>query len=186
MNMIRIGKIVNAQGLKGEVKLLNWSDDPERFEYLDTIYVSDGAAGVAAYGIESVRYTSGSVILKLEGVEDRNAAEALKEKEVFMDEADLPELEEGEYYVRDIVGSLVFALDEDGSERYLGRLKDVRTNTAQDLYVVERYEEDADPWDESAKTGGELMIPGVEEFILNVDPEEKRITVKLPEGLEEL
>ena len=91
-----------------------------------------------------------------------------------MDEEDLPELEEGQFYVRDIAGSDV--LLEDG--RKLGILKDVRTNTAQDLYIVSRAEDDPGKSD--------LMIPGVDEFIISVDPEAKRIVVRLPEGLEEI
>ena len=172
MDLIKIGKIVNAQGLKGEVKLISYSDDPDRFEYLENIVVRGKDGPEESFVIEDVRYTSGgSVILKLAGVEDRTAAESMKEKDVFMDEADLPELEEGQYYVRDIAGSEVVA--EDG--RVIGTLKDVLTNTAQDLYVVER-----------GNGASDLMIPGVDEFILDVDAKGKKITVRLPEGLEEL
>ena len=175
---IRIGKIVNAHGIKGEVKLISYSDDPDRFEMLESIIVKgpagDRADAVSEYFIEDVRYKAGSIILKLEGIDDRNAAEAMKGSFVYMDEEDLPELEEGQFYVRDIAGSDV--LLEDG--RKLGTLKDVRTNTAQDLYIVSRAEEDPGRSD--------LMIPSVDEFIISVDPEAKRIVVRLPEGLEEI
>ena len=91
---IRIGKIVNAHGIKGEVKLISYSDDPDRFEMLESIIVKgpagDRADAVSEYFIEDVRYKAGSIILKLEGVDDRNAAEAMKGSFVYMDEEDLP------------------------------------------------------------------------------------------------
>lgn len=175
---IRIGKIVNAHGIRGEVKVISYSDDPDRFEMLETIMVKDAKdakKGAAEYYIEDVRYKAGSVILKLEGVDDRNAAEALKECFVYMDEDDLPELEEGQFYVRDIAGFDV--VSEDG--RKIGVLKDVRTNTAQDLYIVSRK-------DDEGRDASDLMIPGVDEFILDIDTAEGAITVRLPEGLEDI
>ena len=173
---IKIGKIVNAHGIKGEVKIISYSDDPGRFEMLESILVGGSVSeDLTEYYIEDVRYKAGSVLLKLEGVDDRNAAEAMKEKFVFMDEDDLPELEDGQYYVRDIVGFDV--VDEEG--RKLGELKDVQTNTAQDLYIVSR--KDAD-----GKKAADLLIPGVDKFILDVDTDGRKITVKLPEGLEEI
>ena len=79
---IKIGKIVNAVALRGEVKVYHYSDYKERFEELDEILVERNAAkkrAVESYAIERVRYQKDMVILKLKGVDDRNAAEALKE-----------------------------------------------------------------------------------------------------------
>ncbi len=164
---MKIGRIVNAQGLGGEVKIVSFSDDPERFDTLERVL-----AGTSEMRVEEVRHKGAAVIVKLAGIDDRTAAEALKETDVFMYEEDLPEPEEGTYYVKDITG---FTVRKESGE-VLGRLKDVKTDTAQDLYIVDR--------GESGKS--DLLIPGVREFIKKTDTSEREITVSLPEGLEEL
>lgn len=189
MEKIKIGKITSPVGLKGEVKIISYSDDPERFEMLDSVYAqmrrqrntdTDAGAKEAGYQellIENVRYKGSGVILKLEGIDDRNASERARGMELFMDAADLPELEQGQFYVRDIVG---FEVRTSAGE-VIGTLKDVLTNTAQDVYVVSRTDAES-----KAAVPHDIMIPGVPEFIRSVDAENKVITVELPEGLMEL
>ena len=109
-------------------------------------------------------------ILKLRGIEDRNASEAQKNKGVYIEETDLAELPEGTYYIRDLIGMKI--LDEKGQP--LGTLNNVLQNSAQDLYEI-RLEE-----------GRKILLPVVREFVLDVDPEQKTIRVRLPEGLLEL
>lgn len=170
MEKIKIGKITAPVGLKGEVRIVSFSDDPDRFEMLDHVFVSEKSK-LREAAIENVRYKGAQIILKLEGIDDRNASEAARGCELFMDEADLPELEEGQFYVRDMVGAKI--VTEDGE--LIGTFKDLLTNTAQDVYVVRRGSQERD-----------LLIPGVPEFIRNVDTENKKITVRLPDGLLEL
>lgn len=177
MEKIKIGKITSRVGLKGEVKIVSFSDDPMRFEMLDHVFVSDKDGRMKDSVIEGLRYKGTQIILKIEGIDDRNASEAARGCELFMDEADLPELEEGQFYVRDMVGSDVVL--EDGT--LIGTLKDVLTNTAQDVYVVKRSD---GPGGEKSKN--DLLIPGVPQFILEVDIDAKKIVVRLPEGLMEL
>ena len=110
------------------------------------------------------------VILKLEGADDRNAAEALRGKELYITEDDLPELPEGQYYVRDLIGMSV--TEEDGN--LLGHVTDVLQNTAQDIFEVE------------SENGKKLLIPKVEQFVLDVDAEKREITVRLIEGMLDL
>lgn len=164
MEKIKVGKIVNAVGLKGEVKVYNYSDSSEIYEITPEMYV-----GSELLQIENVRLQKNMVILKLEGINDRNAAEAAKGRDIFITEDDLPELEEGEYYVRDLIGMTV---EEDGN--VLGKVTDVLQNTAQDVFEVER------------KNGKQLLIPRVDEFVLDIDLNTRKIKVKLPDGLLEL
>ncbi len=164
MEKIKVGKIVNAVGLKGEVKVYNYSDSSEIYEITPQLY-----AGDKLLGIEKVRIQKNMVILKLEGVDDRNAAEAMKGRELFVTEEDLPELEEGEYYIRDLIGMEVV---ENGV--LLGRVTGVLQNTPQDIFEVER------------ENGRQLLIPRVDEFVIDIDMQAQRIEVKLPEGLLEL
>lgn len=164
MEKITIGQIVNAVGLKGEVKVYNYSDSQERYYDLQTVYLDD-----KPYEIEKVRFQQHLVILKFKGVEDRTAAESLKGRYLNITEADLRELPEGTYYIRDLIGVLVVL----ESGEVLGTLTNVLQNFAQDLYEID-------------VNGKKVLLPAVSEFILDVDLESRKVTVRLPEGLLDL
>lgn len=165
MEKILIGKIVNAVGLKGEVKVYNYSDSTEIYENTESIYVED-----RLMKIRSVRTQKNMVILGLDGINDRNDAEKAKGSELFVTDADLPELPEGEYYVRDLIGMEVVL--EDGS--HLGTMTDVIQNTAQNIFELETDE------------GKQVLIPKVPDFVLNIDAKAGKITVRLIEGMLDL
>ena len=164
MEKILMGKIVNVVGLKGEVKVYSYTDRNERFEELESIWLEN-----KEYNIQNVRYQNKVVILKLEGINDRNQAEAQRNKKVYILEEDLQELPEDTYYVRDLIGMEVMTETEK-----LGDITDVIQNSAQDLYEVKTSE------------GKKIYIPVVKEFVLNVDMEARTVKVKLPEGLLDL
>ena len=164
MSKIEIGKIVNVVGLKGELKVYNYSDQHERFERLEEIYVEKDL-----YKINNVRYKDHMVILKFEGVDNRDQSEALKGKMLYIKEEDLEELPPGVFYIRDMIGMDVVSDKGD----YLGVLSDVNTNVPQKLYVVKR------------ENKSDILIPGVDEFILDINMEDRKITVKVIEGLYE-
>lgn len=159
---ILIGKIVNAVGLKGEVKVYNYSDSPAVYEETPEIYVDD-----VLMQVRSVRMQKNMVVLGLVGIDDRNAAEKAKGSELFITEADLPELPEGEYYVRDLIG--MEAVLEDGE--HLGTVTNVIQNTAQDIFEVETDE------------GKQVLVPKVPAFVLDIDLESNRVTLRLIEGM---
>lgn len=165
MDLVVIGKIVNVVGLKGAVKVENYSDEPDRFETIERVYIDH-----ILYRIVHVRYQKTMVILQLDSIETRNQAEQLRGKEVAMAADDLWELPEDRYYIRDLLGSTV--LLDDGS--ILGILEDIKTDTSQDLYCIKTTQ------------GKIIYLPGVKEFLQAIEPEEKRITVVLPDGLLEL
>ena len=165
MEKIKIGKIVNAVGLKGEVKVYNYSDSEEVYERTPEIY-----AGDRLLKVENVRMQKNMVILKLSGIDDRNAAEATKGTELFITEADLPELPEGQFYIRDLIGMEV---EEQGGS-FHGVVTDVLQNTAQDIFEVKR---------DDGKT---VLIPKVDAFVQKIDGKERLITVTLIEGLMDL
>lgn len=164
MEKILMGKVVNVVGLKGELKIYSYTDRNERFEELDQIWL-DNEIRI----IQNVRYQNKVVILKLEGINDRNQAEAQRNKNVYIEETDLQDLPEDTYYVRDLIGMEV--LTEDGK---LGVISNVVQNTAQDLYEVKTEE------------NKKILLPVVKEFVLNVNMEERTVKVKLPEGLLDL
>jgi len=163
MEKIKIGRIVNAVALRGEVKVYNYSGYKERYEELSRIIVED-----KEYDIEKVRYQQHMVILKLAGVNDRNAAEAMKNKDVYITEDDLLELPEDTFYIRDLIGLSV--IDAETGET-IGKLKDVLQPSAQDIYVVKR------------KEGSDVLIPVVSEFVKEVNVAEGFVKVHLIEGM---
>ncbi len=163
MEKIKIGRIVNAVALRGEVKVYNYSGYRERYEELDRIIVDD-----TPYEIEKVRYQQHMVILKLAGVDDRNAAEAMKNKDVFITEEDLVELPEDTFYIRDLIGLSV--INEETGET-VGTIRDVLQPSSQDIYVVK------------LAAGGEAMIPAVSEFVKEVSIEGGFVRIRPIEGM---
>ncbi len=162
MNTIKLGKITAPQGIRGEVRVYPYTDTPDRFSQIPAVLVKGEKRRV-----QKARANKNLVILKLQGVDDRNAAEALRGQMLFLDRADLWEQPEDTYFVDDITGSSV--VTEDGSP--VGTLKAVHSRPAQDLYEIEKPD------------GSTFLLPAVKEFVLTVDPENKIITVRLIEGL---
>lgn len=162
LNRFKLGQIVNAVGLKGENRVYPYTDYKERFEELKQLYIED-----EIYEIEKVRYMGQMVIIKFVGISDRNAAEALKGKYLYIDRENARKLDDDEYFVADLIGMKV--LDEAGNP--VGTLSDVIQNTAQDVYEIE------------LPDGKKFMIPAVGEFILNVDMDSRIMVVKLIEGM---
>jgi 16S rRNA processing protein RimM len=120
--------------------------------------------------IEKVRLQKNMVVLKLEGINDRDAAEKARGKLIYITEEDLPELEEGEFYIRDLIGMAVF--EENGNK--IGEVSDVIQNSAQDIFEIETAE------------NKKVLIPRVDEFILDIDADNREIKVRLIEGLLDL
>lgn len=162
MERILVGKTVAPVGIKGEIKVYNYSDGVDIYEAADVIMLDNDS-----YRVERVRLQKNMPVLKLEGVDDRDGAERLRGREVFVSEEYLPELPEGEHYIRDLIGMKVVL--EDGDE--VGILRNVIQNTAQDVYDVETQE------------GKQVLIPGVPEFLINIDEDKRIITVRLIEGM---
>ena len=167
MEKIKIAKIVNVVGIKGEVKLYHYSDYKERFEEFDQIILQGRGMSDTTFYIQKVRYQGDMVILKLKGIDDRNQAEKLRDKDVYITEDDLRELPEGSYYLRDLIGMKVV---DQGPYGEIGLLKDVIQNSAQDIYVVSR------------PSGQDVLIPAVKDFVKEIDTENRVIRTSLIPG----
>jgi len=160
---VAIGRVVAPWGVKGEVKVDILTDSPERFALLEKVYLGDKARPFALKGF---RFHKGQVILKLEGCETRNDAEALRGMLVQIPLEETLPLEEGEYYEFEIIGLEVWTKEGD----FLGEVKEIIYTGANDVYVVRGPK-------------GEVLIPAIEEVILDVDLDRGRMTVELMEGL---
>ena len=157
---IEAGRIINTHGVQGEVKIEVWLDSPKFFKSFKRLYT----AGGQELKVLSARPHKDFVIAKLEGVEDVNAAMALKNKVLSIRRSDAA-LPHGAFFLQDILGAKV--VDEDGHE--IGVLQDVMETPASNIYVV--------------RGETEHLIPAVPEFIKKTDAEAGIITVHLIEGM---
>jgi 16S rRNA processing protein RimM len=143
----------------------------------------DGASGEFSAEVQRVRYQKDRPVVKLEGIDDKNAAEAIRGLEVYILADALEPLPEGEHYVRNIIGCRVIDIagcsenangskDSDAGNKgcEIGVLRDVIQNTAQSILEVETPE------------GKTVLIPAVDEFMRRIDEEEGIIEVELIPG----
>src|SRR6056297_833429 len=168
--MGQVGFVFRPHGMEGELKVNpEHTDDPARFEDLDTVYIGRTPHQVTRHTIASVRYQQTkrgtTVILGLSDVETRDDAEAIAKLHVFAHEDDL-ELAEDEVFIHDLVGLEV--VTEEGE--MIGTVANYMEMPAQDVFVVTRPNTD------------EAMIPAVEDFIVDIDLEGGQLVVRLVEG----
>ncbi len=165
-NYFIIGDIVNTQGIKGEMRVIPCVDDVTRFKLLDKVYI-DKKGNITEFEVENVRYHKQFVLLKLKGIDDMTAAERLKGSIVKITEDMAIPCEEGEYYIKDLYDMNV--VSDEGEE--LGIITDVLFTGANDVYVI------------TPKEGKDILIPAIKQVVLDVDVENKKMTVHLLEGL---
>ena len=163
---LKVGQIVNTQGIKGELRVYPLTDYKERFEELDWVYI-DGFDNQKFY-IEEIKYKSSLVIIKFKGIDDMNQAETFKMKYLLIDRVYARELPEDTYFIADLIGVEVLNLKEE----IIGTLDNVIQSSGNDIYEVI-----------SVKNHKKILIPAVGEFVKKVDIKNKKIYVDLIEGL---
>lgn len=156
-----IGKIVNTFGIKGEVKVIPYTDDIEQFKKIKNIYVNNDVME-----IESVRYHKNTIILKFKGIDTMNDAENIRNS-ILKIQRTKKKLPQNTYYITDLIGLDVYT-DED---KLLGKVKDIYNTGANDIYIVETSE------------NKEILLPAIKEVIKKVDIENKKIIVHILKGL---
>ncbi|MBR4033301.1 MAG: 16S rRNA processing protein RimM [Clostridia bacterium] len=161
---LECGKIINTHGIKGAVKLESWCDSPETLADLEYIYLKSGN-GFEKRRVISVTVMKRHVMTYIEGITDIDTAAAMKETVVYADRDDIP-LDEGDYFISDLIGLPVF--DVDSGIEY-GKISEVFNTGASDIYTVKTEE-------------GERMIPAVPEFIIEIDVE-RGVFVRPIEGM---
>ena len=163
---LEIGQIVNTFGIKGMVKIKPFTDDINRFDRLKKIYISN-KNGKKEYQIQEIKYHKNMVLMKLEGVDTPEQADLLRQSYLLVDRADEEPLEEGVYYIVDLLGLEVYTDDN----KLLGKVDDIFNTGSNDIYVVK---------DEMGK---QILLPGIPDVLKNVDLEKGKITVHLIPGL---
>ncbi|MFF5363947.1 ribosome maturation factor RimM [Streptomyces scabiei] len=162
-----VARIGRAHGIKGEVTVEVRTDEPELRLGPGAVLLTDPAS-TGPLTIETGRVHSGRLLLRFEGVRDRNAAEALRNTLLIaeVDPEELPE-EEDEYYDHQLMDLDV--VTRDGVE--VGRITEISHLPSQDLFIVERPD------------GSEVMIPFVESIVTEIDLTEQRAVIDPPPGL---
>lgn len=164
--VLQVGAITSTHGIRGEVKVFPTTDDVNRFKKLKEVVLDTGKEQLTLE-IQGVKFFKQFVILKFKGYDSINDIEKYKGKNLYVTREHAVKLEKDEYFIADIVGSVV----EDEEGKVLGNLKDVMQTGANDVYIVEN------------EAGQELLFPVIKQCVLNVDVEQQRITVHVMPGL---
>lgn len=169
MNLLEVGKIVNTHGLRGEVKIVPWTDSPDVFENLEYVIVKSRKEE-RKLTISGIKYQKNNIIVKFSELNSIEEAELLKNSVVYAEREALGELPEGVYYIADLIGLTV--CDEEG--HIIGTVNDVFSTGANDVYDVAR---------DGKKN---LLLPVIDDVVKKVDIAGGKITVHIMEGLDEL
>lgn len=169
-DMLVIGKILKAHGVRGDVKITPITADVERFRYLENVTVKPGSPGERKFAVKSIKFISGGryIILGLEGISTMEEADALRNLYIHVSEDESIELVEGAYFIHQLVGLRV--IDQQGKQ--IGIVKEVMDTPANDVLVctvVAGFACDSD----------EFMVPFIEDADCDVDLENGTVRVSM-------
>jgi 16S rRNA processing protein RimM len=168
-----VGRVVKAHGITGELVVEVRTDDPDtRFAPGTRLRARPSRGGPQCeHVIESAREHSGRLLVRLEGVADRNAAEALRGNVFLVDTEELPPIDDpDEFYDHQLEGLRVVTIDG----RLVGNVNEVLHTAAGELLSV------------TSETGAEVLVPFVSAIITEVSLQDQTIEIDPPEGLLEL
>lgn len=164
--LLKVGVVTGVHGLRGDLRVRPLSEGAPGLLGTEEVFLAPRGAEPASYVPDRIAVHKGNILLHLRGLDRVESVQSLMGCDVFVRQADLEELPEGEYYWFELEGLVVV----DSNRGELGSLDDLFSTPAYDVYVVRG-------------ARGEILIPAVEEFIVKIDLDGRRITVDLPEGL---
>lgn len=159
---LEAGKIVTTHGIKGEVKIMPYTDTPELLCEFERLFI--GKDKTELY-IERSRVLKNMVIAKIEGIDTVEAAEKYRNKLLYMHRDDL-ELDENTFFIQDLIGMEV--KDADSGFSY-GKITDVLQNGANDVYVI--------------NGDREYLVPAIPDVVISTDIENDLMIIRPLEGL---
>nr|WP_296093444.1 ribosome maturation factor RimM [uncultured Dorea sp.] len=164
--LLQVGVITSTHGVRGEVKVFPTTDDAARFKQLKHVLLDTGRE-MKPLEIQGVKFFKQFVILKFKGIDNINDIERYKRCPLLVERKDAVELKEDEYFIADMIGIQVETEDRE----VFGTLKDVMETGANDVYVID------------TEAHGEVLVPAIKECILDVDVENRKMTIHLMDGL---
>ena len=155
MDRLVVGEVLKPQGIRGELKVKTFTDAPEDVKAFGTVYIDNTPYKILSFRVGN----DGAAYMGLRGIPDRNAAELFRGKKLEGARDDAPELEEGRYYIVDIIGLSC----ETETGEVLGIVKDVK-NLSSDIYTIE-------------KAGKQILFPAVKGVVKKVDLTNQKLIV---------
>ncbi len=153
---LRVGQIVRAHGVHGDVKIIPLTDDPVRFRALETAYLESTTGAYAPVAVKSARFLPDAVLLHLEGFDSVEQAETLKNRYLCVSRENAVKLNSDTYFIADLIGCETF----DTNGKAYGKITDVLETGANDVYEID---------------GGKLLVPALKKVLREVDLENGRI-----------
>jgi 16S rRNA processing protein RimM len=166
MDLFVFGEIVKTRGLRGCVKALSFLESLDIVNGLDYIYLESKSGQTSRHKIKKIDPAGNFLFLELNDISNIDEAQTLLGSKLLLPKDLLEELPEGEYYWRDIIG--LEAYTQEG--RHLGRIESIFPTGSNDVYVCREGDK-------------EILIPAIADAIVRIDLKERRMTVKLLEGL---
>jgi len=153
---LRVGQIVRAHGVHGDVKVIPLTDDPARFRAMKTAYLETTAGAYAPVAVTGVRFLPDAVVLHVEGSDTVEQAETMKNRYLCVTRDHAVKLRKDTYFVVDLIGCDTF----DTNGKAYGKVTDVLETGANDVYEIE---------------GGKLLVPALKKVLREVDVEHGKI-----------
>ncbi|MFW3332500.1 ribosome maturation factor RimM [Aerococcus viridans] len=166
-----VGKIVNTQALRGEVRVMATTDFPEeRFKIGATLAIFNGDKLVETVEVDSHRLHKNFNLLHFKGKDNINDVEKFKgfDLKVAGTEREADELDENEFYYDDIIGLEVYTTDE----IYLGKVREITSLPSNDVWAIQR-----------PNKGKDILIPYIEDIVLEIDLDDNRVVIDPMDGL---
>jgi len=163
---IVIGKVVSAQGNKGEVNVLPLTDSIDRFNNLDNVFLRNKKSQTIL-NVEKIRIRKNIVILKLKGIENIQEAKMIVGSILEVERKNAVKLSKDTYFTFEIIGLEVYT----ENNIFLGKVENIISTGSNDVYVVKRKDKE------------ELFIPAIHDVVKNINLEKKRITINMVDGL---
>ncbi len=162
---IIIGKIVAPHGVRGDIRILPLTEKPDLFLDLEYLLLESGKK----LTVKNARFQKRMILVTTKEVTSMNEAELLRDKHIYINAEDLPELEDDEFYVADLVGIPVYDLEG----KQIGTFKDSLSTGSNDVYII------------AVPGAKDILVPALKEYFKEINLAEKRIVVKLPEWTDE-
>ena len=158
-------KIVAPHGVRGDIRILPLTEKPDLFLDLEYLLLEGGKK----LTVKNARFQKRMILVTTKEITSMNEAELLRDKNIYIKAEDLPELEDDEFYVADLVGIPVYDLEG----KQIGTFKDSLSTGSNDVYII------------AVPGAKDILVPALKEYFKEINLAEKRIVVKLPEWTDE-
>ena len=167
-DFLKVGKIINVHGIKGEVKIFPLTDDINRFYSLKKVYLEQENS-ILPLTISNIRIHKNVVLASFNEIVDRNQAEQYKGLFIIINREDAIELSENQYFICDLIGIKVYSLEG----KLIGNIKDILQTGPTDIYVIETNNKD-------------VLVPALKDIFKEIDINKKIAKADIPKDLMEL